>query len=115
MHTYKRNEIIAQEGDNSQTCFILISGKIGILKDRNIITEYTDRGTIFGELSAILNQPRTSTLVALEDSQVIIIEKGIDELIKKHPDITKKLMVSLATRLANTTNALIDKIESDKF
>lgn len=111
MNIYKKNEVIALEGEFSETCFILMNGRIGVFKDNKIVTEITERGAIFGELSSILDQPRTSTLIATQDSQVIVVEKGIDELIKKHPEITRKLMVSLAQRLVSTTNSLMEKIE----
>lgn len=111
MKIYKKGEVIAREGEFDETCFILMNGRVGVYKDNKLISEIYERGAIFGELSSILDQPRTSTIIALQDSQVIVIEKGIDELIKKHPDVTKKLMISLAQRLVNTTNQLIEKIE----
>ena len=41
------------EGDDSQDLFILLSGKLDILKGDKKIYEMTEKGSIFGEMSLI--------------------------------------------------------------
>jgi CRP-like cAMP-binding protein len=68
---------------------------------------------VLGELSGILNKPRTASLVALEPTKIVFIDSGLDQLIVEHPDITKKILVNLAERLAKTTDDLITAVQKD--
>jgi CRP-like cAMP-binding protein len=43
---------------------------------------------------------------ALEDSEVMVVESSIDEVIRNHPDIANKILISLAERLAKTTDEM---------
>ena len=59
---------------------------------------------VFGEISTILDRPRTATLKAIVTSEVLYIEESLDQLILTHPDIARKIIVSLAERLTKTTD-----------
>lgn len=109
MKSFMQNEIIANEGDKSKQFFILVEGVVGIFKDRTKITEFKESGTIFGELSMILNKPRTASIVALSHVNLIIVEGDLDEVIRRYPDYSKKLIRSLAERLAKTDELLSSK------
>ena len=102
--TYTQNQIIAKEGDPSNKIFILVNGSIGVLKGNIMVSRSSDIGTLFGEIGTILNQPRTATLVALKETEVIEIEGTIEQIVESYPDISIRLMKMLAQRLATTTN-----------
>ena len=98
-------ETIIQEGERSEGWYVLLSGKIGIFKRDLTLTEVSERGTIFGELGCILNVPRTATIQALEPTSVLYVQLTVDELIARYPEITTMILVSLAERRAQTTEA----------
>ncbi len=104
--TFKKDEIITKEGDLTFEWYILISGKVGVFKGEKKINELSEAGTIFGELSGLLARPRTATMKAIVDSEVMVVESGIDEVIRSNPDIANKILISLAERLAKTTDEL---------
>jgi CRP-like cAMP-binding protein len=106
-----KEEYLAREGEESVGWFVLISGRIGVFKKDLQVAEFTQRGTVVGELSGILNKPRTASLKALEPTEVLVIESGLDELVVKHPDVTKKILFNLAERLAQTTENLLTSVE----
>jgi CRP-like cAMP-binding protein len=108
---FRQNEILVEEGESDGGWFILLSGKIGVKKKGIQIAEYSEKGTILGELSVILQKPRTATLQALEETEVLCIHKSLDELIKNYPDVAKKIMVNIAERLAQTTEDLLTAIK----
>ncbi len=109
MKSYMQGETIAEEGDRSRNFFILVEGVVGIFRGDKKITEFKDSGTIIGELSMILNKPRTATIKALSHVNVIVIEGELDEIIKRYPDYSKKLIKSLAERLAKTDELYLGK------
>lgn len=105
---YRQNEVLLREGEFGKECFILMTGRVGVFKDGRKVTELYGKGTIFGELSELTGQARTSTIIALEESTVMVFEKGHEELIRKHPEIARKILHYLAERLVKTTDKLKD-------
>jgi len=117
MNFFKKNDIVVNEGSEDNLIYILTKGKIGVFKGDVKIAEFSEKGTVVGEMSTILKTPRTATIKALEDTYLITIDADLDTLILKYPDISKKILQSLAKRLKNTTNdlwKLAEKVEVDK-
>ncbi len=98
-------DTITSMGDRADGFYILLTGKIGVFKKDFSVAEVNVRGTVFGELGCILNIPRTATLQALEPTSVLFVQMTIDELVEKHPEFAKKLLIDLAERLTRTTDA----------
>ncbi|MGE5499016.1 MAG: Crp/Fnr family transcriptional regulator [Syntrophothermus sp.] len=106
MKIFKRGEIIAREGEIAREFFTLIDGHVGAYKENLLVSEFTHKGEVFGELAAILRCPRSLTLVAMEESHLMVYDKGYEDLVVKHPEFAKKLLVHLAARLEQTTDKL---------
>ncbi len=102
MKSFMQGEIIAKEGDKSKSIFILVEGSVGIFKGDKKIAEFNKEGTIIGELSMILNRSRTATIKALTSVNIIVVEGDLDDIIMQYPAYSKKIMISLAERLAKT-------------
>ncbi len=102
---FRIGETIVREGDPSEGWFVLLNGRVGVVKRDLSITEFGQPGTIFGELGCFLNIPRTATLQALEPTSLLFVQMNLDELVRKHPDIAKQIIISLAGRIASTTDA----------
>lgn len=98
-------ETIVREGDPSEGWFVLLNGKVGVVKRDLSITEFSEPGTVFGELGCFLNIPRTATLQALEPTSLLFVRLTVDDLIANHPAIARNIILSLAERVAHTTDA----------
>ncbi len=109
MRFYKKGETLSYEGDSAKTLFVLQSGKIGIFKHNKLITEISESGSIIGELALILNQERSASIIALEDSAVLEIKVTAEDLVIKYPEVTLQILRNLAKRLVKTTNELANK------
>jgi len=110
---YTEKQVIASEGDLEVGWYVLLKGRVGVLKHNKKIAEFSQHGIVFGELSGILNTPRTATLIALEPTKVIHFKTSLDNIIEHYPKMTKQIIISLAERLAKTTDNLITVIEKD--
>ncbi len=104
MRNFKSGEVIANEGDKATCFYVLIDGKVGVYKEEHKITEFSKPGEIIGEMSLILNKPRSASLIATKDSSLLMIEGDLEDIIKMYPDISKKLIKTLAERLAKSTD-----------
>ena len=107
------NEQIAGEGETGSGLYVLLEGRVGVFKHNRQIAEFKQCGIIFGELSVILGTPRTATLIALEPAKVVHFDVSLEQLVADYPDVTSKVMVYLAERLAKTTDDLIAVVEKD--
>ena len=101
--SYSIGDTITSIGDPADGFYVLLAGKIGVYKKDFAVAEVDTGGTVFGELGCILNIPRTATLQALEPTSVLFVKMTIDELVEKHPEFAKRLLVDLADRLTRTT------------
>ena len=60
-------------------------------------------GAVVGELSLIDGEPRSATVSARTDLDVLEIDRrDLDKLLRKMPTVRRKLLESLATRLRAT-------------
>jgi CRP/FNR family transcriptional regulator, cyclic AMP receptor protein len=110
---YAEKQVIAREGDLEVGWYVLLKGRVGVFKHDRNVAEFSQRGVVFGELSGILNTPRTATLIALEPTKVIHFKTSLDNIIDHYPKMTKQIIINLAERLAKTTDNLITVIEKD--
>jgi len=102
---YSIGDTITSMGDPADGFYILLTGKIGVYKKDFTVAEVNTRGTIFGELGCILGIPRTATLQAVEPTSVLFVRMTVNELVEKHPEFAKKLLIDLADRLTRTTES----------
>ena len=97
--------IVAQE--DGDTLFIIRTGqvKVSILHDdgREIILALLGPGELFGELALLDGQPRSANVVALEDTQLLLVRRpDFLQLLNEIPEIAIALLESLASRLRRT-------------
>ncbi len=101
---YEDDTVIIQEGEmHDNTIYILNEGALGVFKNDKMVAQIKQRGAIIGEMSVLLNSPRTATVKALTECSVIAIPFDLDTMFAKFPSIAQKLMITLAKRLKNTT------------
>lgn len=104
--TFRPGEVIIREGERGKGYYILESGTISLSKQGVKISELAGVGTIFGEMSDILDEPRTCTATAETSVQVAYYPFSLDEIIRQYPEVAKELVIALAERISTTTDAL---------
>ena len=67
--TYRPGETVLAAGTKTGRLLILKKGAVTIRKNGTVIAEVTEPGAVFGELSALLNQPHTADVRTLEASE----------------------------------------------
>src|SRR5262245_49998827 len=67
--TYQAGETVLAAGSRSGRLLILKNGAVAIIKEAVEIAKVAEPGAVFGELSALLDQPHTADVRALEASQ----------------------------------------------
>jgi len=102
-------DIIIQEGNKDDRDFyMLVRGKVAVLKNDKKIAEITEPGEYFGEMASLLDRPRYATVVSIGRCKVKRYPGDkLPELIEKYPDISNHIFRTMARRLEKTGQILI--------
>ncbi len=115
-HQYPAKRVIVQEGDNSSSLFVILSGQVKVSyyaeDGREVILSLMSEGSFFGELSLLDRQPRSATVTTLARSTLAQIRRqDFEQLVLQKPSISLKLILELAKRLRRT-NLLLERIST---
>jgi CRP-like cAMP-binding protein len=91
---------MATEGDRGREFFVLLNGEAEVTKQGSRINTM-QKGDFFGEIALVTKMPRTATVTATSDVDVLVIsERDFDSLLKKTPEIGRSIAEALAERVA---------------
>ena len=68
---YKKDEVIIQENDKSESMYYIILGEVKIIKHNNIIATIS-HNSIIGEMASLLHQPRSATVISSTNNTTLI-------------------------------------------
>ncbi|MGD8514397.1 MAG: Crp/Fnr family transcriptional regulator [Granulosicoccaceae bacterium] len=102
--SYPKNAIIINEGDDTDSLYLILSGKVKIvLSDedgKEVIISILEPGDYFGELSLIDSEPRSARVVTMGDCQFSIIHKSdFNNVLDSNPGLVRNLLSGLTKRL----------------
>jgi len=92
-------EMLMREGEEGDSLYIVISGKVGVYKNEKQISEVS-KGDLVGEMAIIDKQKRSATIKTLEESTFLVIQ-GDDfmKLLDRNSCIAKSVIRTLTFRL----------------
>ena len=94
------DEYIFNQGEKGEKAYLLLDGRVAIEVNGKKVAEISEM-EIFGEMSLILNKPRSASIKALKPSIVLPIDQKIlDDLLKGCPPVISSLLKQLAYRLS---------------
>lgn len=106
INQFGRGEPIIEEGTDGESMFILLRGtaQVSISKNEGLIRVGVLRqGDCFGEMSLLTGEPRTATVRADHDCEVLEISKPVmGELLRSSPGCLNQLSELLAKRKLET-------------
>jgi CRP-like cAMP-binding protein len=95
------NTTLFSEGDRSFEMYILLSGRVEILKNSKRIAIVEEEGSYLGELSTLLEIPRTATVRTLSHCKFVVVNADkVMDFFASSPPLGFKLARILADRLA---------------
>lgn len=98
--TLEKGDILFEEGSTDETLYILISGKLEVLKmicaETSVSIDTLQAGAMTGELSFIDGDPHSMRLVAKKPCDVLLLQKSaFESLVEKEPLLTYHVMRSI--------------------
>jgi CRP/FNR family transcriptional regulator, cyclic AMP receptor protein len=109
--SFAPQHVIFREGDASDTCYVVRSGHARAVRasgdGRQITLAHFGPGDIFGELAMFDDERRSATVETLEAVEAIaILGADMRRLLREHPDLAVKLVISLGRRLREANERL---------
>jgi CRP-like cAMP-binding protein len=103
--------VIFREGDESDTCYVVRGGHARAVREhsdgRTIALAHFGPGDIFGELAMFDDERRSATVETLDAVEAVaILGSDMRRLLREHPDLAVKLVISLGRRLREANERL---------
>ena len=107
--TFKDREVICRENEQTNDLYFIVAGKYAVYSGRKLVSVLTPNDMFIGEMSFLLNDRRSATILASGNCRLIKIPK-IDflDMIRKNPHYGIFLSKMLAQRLFNQTHKTIE-------
>jgi len=116
--TVPAGEVIIKEGEHGSEMFIMLKGRVAIRRRTRAGDDYTvvnlraEDNVFFGEMALIDDDTRSATIVALEDSEFLVVTKeSFQKMGRSQPEvvlpITMQIGKILASRLRKTTGDML--------
>jgi small-conductance mechanosensitive channel len=102
MAVYGSGETIVRQGEPGQSMYIVVSGSVSVVLEpsRDEVARI-EAGGYFGEMSLLTGEPRSATVLAIDDVTVVEISADLFRRIAAvHPEAIEKIGLAAAARRA---------------
>jgi CRP/FNR family cyclic AMP-dependent transcriptional regulator len=100
-------ETLIEQDTRTGRLFILIEGKVEVLKNGDVVAWSSQPGDILGDISALLDLPHTTTVRAVRGCRFYVFENA-REFLERNPQVCVHLCELLARRLVSVTTYLAE-------
>jgi CRP/FNR family transcriptional regulator, cyclic AMP receptor protein len=110
---YPRNVFVLQAGDETDSLYVILSGKVKVLipdeNGREVILSIMGPNDFFGEMGILDDQPRSASVSTLEPCEMLRLSKaGFINCLKENAEVAMLVIRNLVRRLREADR----KIES---
>jgi signal transduction histidine kinase len=106
---YLPGQVVFKENDMGDSMYIIWSGRAAVIKgdfQSPTILGYRGPGDIVGEMALLENQPRSASVVALEDLRTLkVTRKDFEEMLSNNPAMGLSILSTLSSRLRAADDA----------
>lgn len=106
---FAKGSVLVSQGETpNNLLYLTLSGKLKVVmaneEGREILLAVLQEGDSFGELSLFDEEPRSATVIAVEDCKVALLPRAyFFDCLRNNPDIAIELLKTVIKRMRNTT------------
>lgn len=106
-HRSPAKTVIFSAHEAGQTLFIITVGRVKVSAmthdGREIILAILKRSDFFGEMSLLDGKPRSATVTAVEDTELLVLQRDdFLAMLDRNPQLALRMLETMATRLRKT-------------
>jgi CRP-like cAMP-binding protein len=113
--TFHSGEELFHQGDDGDSAYIVIGGQADVVlttETGDIVVNTVKRNNIVGEIAILCDVPRTASVVATEQLEVLKISKDLFfRMVGEFPQMAVEIMRELAGRLERTNDQLLQAMD----
>lgn len=118
--SYEKNTIIIDEGDHSNSAYIINSGRVKVFlsdeQGKEIVLSELKAGEYFGEMALIDKNERSAGVMAMEYTKLTVIsQKNFRECLQSNPDISERIMLGLVANLREANKKISSLVFMDAY
>jgi CRP/FNR family cyclic AMP-dependent transcriptional regulator len=108
---FPKNTMILCEGDQSDSLYVILSGKVRVFlsddEGKEVTLNVQSEDEYFGELALLDSAPRSASVVTLEKTRLAVISKpAFEKCMENNPGIPLKISRGLARRLRELSESV---------
>jgi CRP-like cAMP-binding protein len=98
---YRAGSTVFQEGDEADALYVILTGEIELGPGLGLPDVRLGTGDFFGETSMLLETPRTRTVRAVEDCELLVLPREtFHRLLSEQPELDLHVRTKLEERLS---------------
>lgn len=110
--TYAAGKTIFREGSKAESCYLLVQGKVQILKKtrkgEDVLLATVKAGEFLGEMAMLSGEKRSASAIALTNVKAIIIQHAeFESLLRAQHPFAGRLSLQLSSLLAARCHRLL--------
>ena len=102
--------VIFRQGDPGDKFYLIRTGRVRVFReDASLGTELSvlQAGDDFGEMALFMDQPRSATVTALEETRLMVLSKEqFQSILKDFPNVTFAFVRQMSERLLRNANVI---------
>ncbi len=107
-------ETVMRQGELGDEAYVIERGVLDVLRDRAGATPLSlarlSKGDWVGEISLLLDEPRSATVIAVSDAQLRrVAKKDFGRMLASDPERTQELLRQLARHVKESTRRLVER------
>lgn len=116
---YPEGEVVVKEGDPGDSLFVVVQGEVGVTTrgpdGKEVELARLGEGEFFGEVSLLSGKPRTATITALRETEVMELgREDFDAITQSHPGVRETLQRFWKERTDRTVETMVAALQGDE-
>lgn len=112
---YLAGQLVFSAGEEGGAMYIVQTGRVELYvqdkADERVILGYVEPGSMFGEFSLLDNEPRSATAKAVENTQLLIVDRNdLQLLVKSHPGAALDMLAMLTRRIREANYRVQERV-----
>ncbi|MBI3931856.1 MAG: cyclic nucleotide-binding domain-containing protein [Acidobacteria bacterium] len=114
---FDAGDVVITEGEAGESVFLLASGRVRVFvhsaAGHNVPLRDLEEGAFFGEISALSGRPRSATITAVTDCELLELDKTtLGAIVGPHPRVREILEAFYSERIGSRNAALVRGLPS---
>jgi CRP/FNR family transcriptional regulator/CRP/FNR family cyclic AMP-dependent transcriptional regulator len=104
-------QVVVKEGDPGDALFVIVSGSVRVTttaRGKPLQLAVLKDGDFFGEGSLITGKPRTATVIANQDTELLKLDRSaFDQVVARYPRVKDVMVRFYQQRAENTVKSIL--------